>query len=342
MKLQVLFRLGCRRLVFFVLQCLARVGRRGGFGRLRRIGNALGDMHYALAFRKRAQLKRQMTRALGIHEPDLSSRILRSAYRSGDRAVLEIIAMCKQPLPDAQTQSWLRVDGLDLLRSELAPGRGLILIGMHMGNGIALAAWLVRQGFEVSLVYRQSRKMPEGALTHCIEQHGIEGICARKRERAYRGMHRALQRGRIVFVMMDQDTRHGGIPVRFLGKDIELAGGPSLLALRTGAPMLTAFAVADQPGWHFRFGPALKADGGSLHQSAAAISQAMENHIRAYPQLWTWHHRRWRRYPFATESARDSSQLPSTISASGGSRATASAGNPTASPAKEASSTRSW
>lgn len=330
-----------RRMMFFMLDGLARLGRMGGPARLARFGRTVGAFHYAVSFRRRRGLTRHVARALGLESDREAAEILRSSYRSGDRAIFEVIAMCGEAVPDAWIDESLRVEGLARLRNAVDDGKGVVLIGMHMGNGILLAAWLARHGIPVSLVHRQSQKMPQGALARCIELHGVEGICARQRERAYREMVRALKRGRVLFVLMDQDSKHGGIPVRMLGKDVEIAAGPPALALRTGAPLMTAFATDDSPGWSFRIGMPLDR-GDSLEQAGAAIAQAMDSHIRAHPHMWTWHHRRWRNYPFPPESARDTHHSPTPISVNGGIRATADAGRPMARPEKEISSTSSW
>lgn len=334
-------RRAARRVMFVVLDGLARLGRMGGPARLAQFGRGVGAFHYAVSFRRRRRLTKHVARALGLDSAREAAEILRSSYRSGDRAVLEVIAMCGEAVPDAWIDASLRVEGLARLRTAVDDGKGVVLIGMHMGNGILLSAWLARHGIPVSLVHRQSQKMPHGALARCIELHGVEGICARQRERAYREMLQALRRGRVLFVLMDQDSKHGGVPVRMLGKDVEIAAGPPALALRTGAPLMTAFATDDSPGWSFRIGLPLDC-GDSLEQAGAAIAQAMDSHIRAHPHMWTWHHRRWRNYPFPPESARDTHHSPTPISINGGIRATADAGSPMARPEKENSSTSSW
>lgn len=332
-----------RRLAFSMLHGLSRLGRIGGQARLAQLGRWVGDLHYALAFAKRRALKPQLARALGLPNERDAAAILRSAYRSGDRAVLEVIAMCADPVPECWIERSLGVEGLARLRAAAALGRGVLLIGMHMGNGILLAAWLARHGIEVSLVHKQSRRMPDGALARCIEQHGVEGICARQHDRAYREMVRAIKRGRVVFVLMDQGAKCGGLPVRLLGKDIMLASGPPVLALRTGAALMTAFATGDDPGgWCFRIDPPIDLTGRDAQGVAELIAAAMDSHIRAHPQMWTWHHRRWRNYPFPAESARTTRPAASATSSTGGSQASVVAGIPVASPAKEVSSTSSW
>jgi KDO2-lipid IV(A) lauroyltransferase len=44
---------------------------------------------------------------------------------------------------------------------------------------------------------------------------------------------------------------------------------------------------------------------GSAAAGASAVTAAMEAHIRAHPELWSWHHRRWGRYPFLDAVAGD-------------------------------------
>jgi KDO2-lipid IV(A) lauroyltransferase len=58
-----------------------------------------------------------------------------------------------------------------------------------------------------------------------------------------RRIMKALARGEIVALHIDGDQFVGGVEVDFLGRKARLPSGPSVLALKTGAAVIPAFAV---------------------------------------------------------------------------------------------------
>jgi phosphatidylinositol dimannoside acyltransferase len=283
------------------MHVIAWLGQWGGLGLVRRCGRAVGAVHYAVDIARRRDLARQLARALGDADAKGSRRLLRQAYRINDAAALEIIAMyCRSFSPD-ELRRHCAVDDLKQLRSALGDGRGVILLGMHMGNGMLMTARLAAEGFPVSVVYRESHKMPSGFFERIGAHHGTEGIHVQDPASAYRLMRRALGQGRILYVLMDQATRESGISVSFLGKSLVMPAGPAELARRTGAPVMAALLVDATPVWRFRIAQPLGAAAGeaaTAAELASGFSRLMEEHIREYPHLWSWHHRRWRRFPF--------------------------------------------
>lgn len=274
----------------------------GGLPLAARCGAGLGELHHRFATRQRRDLERQLAQLYPGTDAATLRTQLRQAYRAGDRAVFEATAMGCRRVPDKTIRDRCEVVGLERLQAALAAGRGAILLGMHMGNGLLMTARLAAAGLPVSVVFRESRKTAGGVMARCLRLHGMEGIPASQRGQAYRDMARALQRGRVVFVLMDQASKQGGVPVQFLGKRVELPAGPFRLAQRSGAPVLTAFARAAEPIWQFEIGAPLDLGAGDDATAAAVVARAMESHIRAHPELWTWHQRRWRRYPFIADA----------------------------------------
>ncbi len=294
-----------RRLGFHLISTLARLVRPLGMPGLRRVGQWVGEMRFRISLRERRRLARHLTQVLGPDvEPADVRRILRQAYRNSDRSAFEIVAMGAAPFSADMVRSACEVEGFERLRSAAESGPGAILLGMHMTNGILMAARLAAEGLPVTVVYRESRKMSPGFFDRLLPSHGLEGIDARNRSSAYRQMLRALRAGRIVFVLMDQGTKHGGVTVEFLGKTLDMAAGPAELARRARVPVLPALPLGGDEVWRFQIGEPLTLPVESTEASAAVLAQSMEQHIRSHPELWSWHHRKWRRMPVgAIESA---------------------------------------
>ena len=291
-----------RRLMFLGLRTILRVA---GFARVRTIGNLAGELQFRLASKQRRRIQHDMALAMGRPTDDPAvGRLLREAYRVNNTAVLEIMAMFDRPQDEALLAARCEVDGLENLRSAMAGGRGAILLATHMGNAALLTVKLAHAGWPVSVVYREARMMSAGFLQTGLEQYGIQGILANTGIRAYGQMLGALKQGRIVFVMMDQgvQNKETGLVQRFLGKDSAMPAGPAQLARAAKAPLLPVATTAASPVWRFDIRPPVELGSGSLEADLERLVRITEQQVLARPQLWSWHHRRWRKLPPATRA----------------------------------------
>ena len=290
-----------RRLAFLSLLAVLRVT---GFGRVRAVGSWLGELQFRLLRGQRRRLQADMAHALGRRAEDpLLPALLREAYRVNNGAVLEIMAMFDRRQDEAELAARCELDGLDHLRAALAEGRGVILLASHMGNAALVTTRLAQAGWPVSVVYKEARMMSAGFLQRGLEHYGIQGILANAGIRAYGQMLTALKQGRIVFMMMDQGTKNAedGLVLRFLGKDAPMPAGPAQLARTARAPVLPLATTAATPVWRFTIEPPLRLGQASLQADVECLVGLTERHVLERPQLWSWHHRRWRKLPRALQ-----------------------------------------
>lgn len=289
-----------RRAMFLGLRTILRVV---GFERVGIVGRLAGELQFRFASRQRRRIRHDMALAMGRPADDPSvGRALREAYRVNNTAVLEIMAMFDRPQDEAMLAARCEVDGLDHLRAALAGGRGAILLATHMGNAALLTVRLAHAGWPVSVVYREARMMSAGFLQTGLEHYGIQGILANTGIRAYGQMLGALKQGRIVFVMMDQGVqkKENGLVRRFLGKDSAMPAGPAQLARAAKAPLLPVATVAATPLWRFEIRPPVALGADALEADLERLVQVTEAQVLAHPELWSWHHRRWRKLPVAS------------------------------------------
>jgi lauroyl/myristoyl acyltransferase len=285
-----------RRIASGLIIAFTGLAARGGAARTRSLGRALGAAHFVLAWPWHRRLRRDMARALGVDRRQ-ATRLLRRAYRENDRAVFEIITLAHPRCPADALVDPVTIDDVDRLRAA-ATGRGLILLGMHMGNGILMAARLAREGWPVHVVFRDPRRLPPGLLGRSLERAGCSPLPLDRGNptRSFRRMLSVLRAGEVLFVLMDQANKREGAERIFLGKRLRMPTGIPGLAVRTGAPVVPVHVESAEEGWRFRIhAPLAGEDGDALLD---AMVSSMEAQIRARPGLWAWHHRRWKRYHF--------------------------------------------
>ena len=139
MNLRREFSRAQRRVLFLVMRTIMRCF---GFDCARRIGPALGTLHYALGRSTRNTCLEGLAALQGRRIDDRELvRVLRNAYRVNTTAVLEVLSMVDRKLDAARLQARCRVDGVEHLEAA-RNGRGAILLATHSGNSLLLAAQL--------------------------------------------------------------------------------------------------------------------------------------------------------------------------------------------------------
>lgn len=291
-----------RRLLFRTARWLVR---RSGFDGIRRLGAVMGRLHYRLGAEARRACLEGLASLLGrpMNDPVVVNT-LREAYRVNTIAVLEVLSMVDRKLDPERLRASCRVDGMEHLEAA-RNGRGAILLATHSGNSLLLAAQLAEAGVPVTVVYRHARMMSQSFFATGLPRYGIHGILANEGFKAYARMVDALRKNGVVFAMVDQGVKEAetGVPVRFLGKDMPMPGGVVQLARTSRAPILPVTALAADPVWHFNIEEPLRIPpGGSIEEDTALVLRHVEGQIMAHPELWSWQHRRWRKYPVAKDA----------------------------------------
>ena len=135
------------------------------------------------------------------------------------------------------------------------------------------------------------------------EESPSRGPLANAGIRADAQMLSALKQGRVVFVMLDQGVKRAedGQVQRFFGKDMAMPAGPAQLARASRAPVPQLVTTAATPKWKFSIEPPVPLGQGSLESDVQTLVALTERQILQTPHLWSWHHRRWCKWPLAPD-----------------------------------------
>jgi KDO2-lipid IV(A) lauroyltransferase len=108
----------------------------------------------------------------------------------------------------------------------------------------------------------------------------------------------------MVGILMDQNAaRREGVFVNFFGHPASTSRSIALLAVRTGAPIVPAFArraggtahtVVIRPALPF---PASNDPEAAIVELTARCTAQIESAIREAPEQWLWSHDRWKTRP---------------------------------------------
>ena len=263
-------------------------------------GRALGTAAFHVAPGER----RKALASLSVAFPELT-----------DEARLEIARRCFRHLGTAALEMAvaprLGVAGLDRLvdmSSEGAAarmqeaqrrGRGVVCIAAHLGNW-ELHAWSVaRHGLPLHAVGKENVDPRLNRLVDRFRARGGLRNVWRGQPGAAVAMLRALRKGELLAMLIDQDTNVQNVFVPFFGRPAATPRAAADLVLRTGATALVCLNHRGEDGVYRatteevevpRTGDTER----DVVELTARFTARIEAGIRAHPEQWVWMHQRWK------------------------------------------------
>jgi len=194
-------------------------------------------------------------------------------------------------LSPAEVDAGFDVTGYEHVARALASGRGPILVLPHLGGWEWAAFWLTGvAGLRVTVVV-EAIEPPDlrDFFLGLRESLGMEVVTLGPD--AATAVSAAIRRGDIVCLLADRDIEGTGVAVEFFGETTTLPGGPAVLGLRTGAPLLPTAVYFDGTRHHAVVRPPLPAerrDGfrADVARVTAAVAAELEELVRAAPEQW--------------------------------------------------------
>jgi KDO2-lipid IV(A) lauroyltransferase len=211
-------------------------------------------------------------------------------------------------------------------REITARGKGLIYVTGHVGNW-ELMAQRVASEWPSATIARAGNNPKLTALIGRVRAEGKVETLWREDPGTARAMIRCFKQGKLLGILIDQDTRVQGVFVPFFGRPAFTPRGAADLALRFKVPVLV--------GWCRRRGPR-PGDGHEIDlveegydpeapdreaevlRLTGACTARLEAAIRAAPAEWVWMHERWKTTPADVFEAPQANVVPKTARISGG------------------------
>ena len=112
-------------------------------------------------------------------------------------------------------------------------------------------------------------------------------------------MVRVVRKNEILIIQIDQDARHAGVFVDFLGRPASTHRSPAVLSLKYGTPIVVADIYREGGIHHAVVSDPIYPDGFRSHPDPVkartqAYTSRFEECVRAHPDQWFWMHDRWK------------------------------------------------
>ncbi len=183
-----------------------------------------------------------------------------------------------------------------LLLDAVAAKTGVIVALPHAGNWDHAGAYFCAKG--IPLVTVAERLKPEKLFLKFLAYRQSMGMEVLPLDGRVLGtLAQRLRQGALVALVADRDLSRSGIDVEFFNGTARMPAGPALLALKTQAPLITAFVSYTENGIHIDFKNVVLPSAGEEDAKVREIVQMTAKHfeegISQNPQDWHMLQRIW-------------------------------------------------
>jgi Kdo2-lipid IVA lauroyltransferase/acyltransferase len=260
------------------------------------VGSLLGRAFYLVDGPHRRRALRNLEAAFPVRTYAECRSIARGMFAHFGRLLMVLLKF--STMPAERMLNHVEFDGEDRVVNAHALQRGVLLFTGHFGF------WEINalvHALELKPMAVLARPLDNPLLHQLLEMvRTSTGNSVFYRRGAIRRILRALEANQAVAVLIDQHIQTAdAVYVDFFNRPAATTSALAALALRTGAPVVPAFALP-LPGGRFRMvyehpvDPPRADDPDAIREFTQRCTDVLEMYVRRYPELWLWMHRRWR------------------------------------------------
>jgi Kdo2-lipid IVA lauroyltransferase/acyltransferase len=260
------------------------------------VGSLLGRAFYLVDGPHRRRALRNLEAAFPVRTYAECRSIARGMFAHFGRLLMVLLKF--STMPAERMLNHVEFDGEDRVVNAHALQRGVLLFTGHFGF------WEINalvHALELKPMAVLARPLDNPLLHQLLEMvRTSTGNSVLYRRGAIRRILRALEANQAVAVLIDQHIQTAdAVYVDFFNRPAATTSALAALALRTGAPVVPAFALP-LPGGRFRMvyehpvDPPRADDPDAIREFTQRCTDVLEMYVRRYPELWLWMHRRWR------------------------------------------------
>lgn len=287
-----------QRLAEVLMDTAATTPRRAN----RQLAEILGRLWFRVDARHRRIAINNLKLALGDEFGERERRIIaRRNFVHLARVILELPYLRRLQLENLDR--FVTFIGLEYFHAALRKRKGLLVLASHFGNWEMMALAFSLKCRPIHVVIRPLDNSLLDTLINGIRTKGGNQMIAKKD--SVRQILRLLARGEPVALLIDQNLAwYDGVFVPFFKEIACTNKALSILALRTGAPVVPVYNVR-QPDGRYRIVfepevPIVKTGdtASDIEENTANFNRVIEAYVRRYPEQWFWVHQRWKTRPY--------------------------------------------
>ena len=298
---------------YLAFRTLALVVSRAPYRWVGAMGSLLGLVVLYLTGYRKAITMDNLRHAFPEKSGEELQEIAHGAYKNYGRAILEMLWAGEQSA-DA-LRSRIHPRNIEVLRTALAEGHGVILMSAHFGSWEFLLTGLklhIPEPF-VAIAQRQRNERIDAMIDSRRRRFGVVTVPMGP---SVREVLRALAQGKVIIILGDQSGPRESVFIPFFGRPSATHRGAAAFSLRAGAPIVMVLLMRRADGMYDAVFE--RVDGQGLHgdreaqivELTARHTAVLERHIRSRPDHWLWMHKRWKHTPGYEAHLRETENRP--------------------------------
>ena len=263
------------------------------------IGRCFGTLLFHLGVRRKV-VQRNLEIAFGSElNLEERTRLSKKTYQNLGILLLEFLLL-KHISPEGLS-TYVKIEGLEILKSAIAEGKGVVLAGNHFGNWELVSAAISTLGVPIHIYAgRQRNNLFDAALNSIRHRFGTVTIS--KSKTATIDMVKVLKNKKVLGMAGDLNVPNNKLFINFFGKKAAVGRGLASLTLSRNTPLVFVWCVRTGPLQHVAhlcrvdYEPTgdKAADQLGISQS---LTRILEQKIREYPDQYFWINKRWKTRP---------------------------------------------
>jgi KDO2-lipid IV(A) lauroyltransferase len=193
------------------------------------------------------------------------------------------------------------IEGLDKIKQMKKKNVGIIGISAHFGNFPLMIFRLNIEDINMSFLFKEvAQESIASIMSHYMNNIiNLKMIIPGNLESPTNGAINEIKNAGFVIFIADEFKKRSGVEVKFFNKSTMQAIGPSIISIKTKAPILQIFIIRERRSRHRIVveDPIHYELTGDTSKDILALTQKrmeiIEKYIKQYPDLWLWVHSRW-------------------------------------------------
>ena len=262
----------------------------------------LGIFVYALMGKMRRLTKAHLTLVFGeSSSPTEIGKLSRKVFEMLGKNAGEMLRATRvETLADIQ--KFMITEGLENFTNAEAKGKGVIFMSCHVGAFDLQVSNMALRGHKTYVI---GTPLKDERLNNLLwkYRHKYGAVPIARGKETFR-LFKVLKSGGSIAILIDQDTKVKSRFVNFFGKPASTPIGATVLAMKTGAPVVPTLCLPGQRleathGISCRKSPCglpVMMRQISCHNTQV-MTNCIEDIIRQHPEQWVWMHERWKTQP---------------------------------------------
>lgn len=278
----------------------AWLGKSLGLERMQWLGRLVGNLAFHVLKKDRGIAEKNLSMVFADKPEAERQQLTRECFRNFGSLVFELFCI-DQLSQEAPTRFTAHNEAI--ISQCHQQGKGTIVIGLHMGNWELLAPYFMHTGLPARAVVKPLYDPRLNNYFIGLRERGGIKILQRGQKGTFRYILECFKQNEFFYVLIDQDTDVPGMFVPFFNRPARTPIVAATLALKTGAPVISANVIRRENGHfdlHFNYlgtFPTSTPLPQDIFKLALEMNRHLESLILQHPSQWAWFHRRWNKQP---------------------------------------------